>query len=212
MRCERLSAARQAESWRAEYHDERRDRGRTLFAPRRIDEERQFDDEEWGEERRRRRKRERKRESVGEGESWSAVCKLCMRAKSPTGFKTTQHPASRQMCSMARDKTRDDSSSFVKPFSGLNGDRSRGREGYVRNQWNLRWKTPPSAFLLRGRVITQEEYVSRRTFLAALSETCRRGFQPETRASAWAEYISYDASSTNRPLSSLLPNVTPPFS
>lgn len=156
--------------------------------------------------------RERERESVGEGESWSAVCKLCMRAKSPTGFKTTQHPASRQMCSMARDKTRDDSSSFVKPFSGLNGDRSRGREGYVRNQWNLRWKTPPSAFLLRGRVITQEEYVSRRTFLAALSETCRRGFQPETRASAWAEYISYDASSTNRPLSSLLPNVTPPFS
>lgn len=53
---------------------------------------------------------------------------LCMRVESPTGFKTTtRHPASRQMCSTPRDKTRDDSSSFVKPFSGWDGREGRER-------------------------------------------------------------------------------------
>lgn len=56
------------------------------------------------------------------------VCELCMRVESPTGFKTTtRHPASRQMCSKPRDKTRDDSSSFVKPFSGWDGREGEGR-------------------------------------------------------------------------------------
>lgn len=55
---------------------------------------------------------------------------LCMRVERRTGFKTTtRHPASRQMCSTPRDKTRDDSSSFVKPFSGWDGREGRGGRG-----------------------------------------------------------------------------------
>lgn len=70
----------------------------------------------------------------GVGGGGGGVCELCMRVESPTGFKTTtRHPASRQMCSKPRDKTRDDSSSFVKPFSGWDGREGggvgEGREG-----------------------------------------------------------------------------------
>lgn len=65
----------------------------------------------------------------GERKGGTAVCGLYMRAESPTGFKTIRHPGSRQMCSTARDKTRDDESSFVKPFSGWNGAARRQERG-----------------------------------------------------------------------------------
>lgn len=71
----------------------------------------------------------------GVGGGGGGVCELCMRVESPTGFKTTtRHPASRQMCSKPRDKTRDDSSSFVKPFSGWDGREGGGGGGKGRRR------------------------------------------------------------------------------
>ena len=156
----------------------------------------------------RERERERgkrvKKEREGEGEKGDPRCAsyVCARTAQRDSKPPSIRP--RDKCVPRREtKRRDDSSSFVKPFSGTNGDDNgeggrRGTTARLRDQWNLRCERHLLlAFLLRGRVITQEEYVSRRTFLASsrFQKPAEGDFQRRRRrALAWAEYyicISY---------------------
>lgn len=117
-----------------------RNRGRGSVLPRRrIDEERQFDDEEWrGATKEGDGGRERecvcvKKDRRGEGEKGDPRCAsyVCARTAQRDSKPPSIRP--RDKCVPRREtKRRDDSSSFVKPFSGTNGDdngegRRRGR-------------------------------------------------------------------------------------
>lgn len=163
MSSERLSAARQAESWRAE--DRVGTRGRSSLSLS-LSVETETAATGWPGGRAR-------------DEGRSAACRLYMRAERAQRDSKPSGIRARDKCVPRRETKRVTRRRHsLSRFQDGNGDR-KGRGGLCSGPM----KPPAERHLLlhsfvfsaASRVITQEEYVSRRTFLG-LSKRCRRGY------------------------------------
>lgn len=123
-----------------------------------------------------------------------------MLAESPTGFKTIRHPGPRQMRSAARDKTRDSSPSFVKPFSAMETATGKGRAALCSKPMK-----PPAErhLLLHSSVFFgAASLLKRSTCRAEHSDGFHRAVEGDS-ARAWAEYIYSRATVRRRPFASI---------